>query len=314
MKNSGYNLIKRLIFNVINFIQNIRGIIFFTGLALNTIFWLIPIIVCAMAKVLLPISIVKHSAANILMKIGENWVSVNSCLIKYVGSVHIKCNNTDRLKRDGWYLVIANHQTWVDILILQTVFNRKIPLMKFFIKQELMWFPLLGIAFWALDMPYMKRYSPSYLSKNPHKKGKDLEMTKSSCNKFQNNPTSVFNFLEGTRFSKTKNINRKSPYKNLLQPKAGGIAIVFSTMGTLFNSLIDVTLVYPNKDFSFWDLCCGKAIEVIVDMREIELEPWLLNNDYENDRIFRKKLHLWLGDLWKEKDENIEKILKNYKN
>ncbi len=297
---------------MINFIQNIRGIIFFIGLALNTIFWFLPIIVCAMAKILLPFFIVKQTTANILMKIGENWVSVNSCLIKYVGSVHIKCNNNNRLKRDGWYLVVANHQTWVDILILQTVFNRKIPLLKFFIKQELMWFPLLGIAFWALDMPYMKRFSPSYLSKNPHKKGEDLKMTKRSCEKFRDTPTSVFNFLEGTRFSEAKHANKKSPYKNLLQPKAGGIAIVLSSMGNLFNSLIDVTLAYPNKDFSFWDLCCGKDIEVVVDIREIELESWLIDNDYENDRIFRKELHLWLGDIWKEKDENIANILKSY--
>jgi len=298
---------------VINFIQNIRGIVFFIILALNTIFCLIPIIVCAIAKVLLPIFIVKRTVANILMKIGENWVSVNSFLIRYVGSVRINCNKIDKLKYDGWYLVIANHQTWVDILILQTVFNRKIPLLKFFIKQELMWFPFLGIAFWALDMPFMKRYSPSYLSKNPHKKGKDLEMTERSCKKFRDTPTSVFNFLEGTRFSETKHKSKKSPYKNLLQPKAGGLAIVLSSMGSLFSSLIDVTLVYPNKNLSFWDLCCGKDIHVVVDFREIELESWLVNNDYKNDRIFRKELHFWLGNLWKEKDENIDKILKNYK-
>ena len=84
-------------------------------------------------------------------------------------------------------------------------------------------------------------------------------------------------------------------------------------MGTLFSSLIDVTLVYRNKDLSFWDFCCGKDIQVVVDFREVELEPWLLNNDYKNDRIFRKELHLWLGDLWQEKDKNIDKILKNFK-
>ena len=293
--------------------QNVRGIIFFLGLTLNTVFWFIPITILALIKILLPILIVKRTTAKILTKIGENWISVNSLLIKYASAVNIDCNGNESLKPDGWYFVMANHQTWVDILILQMIFNRKIPFLKFFIKQELKWFPLLGIAFWALDMPFMKRFSPSYLSKNPHMKGKDLEITKQACSRFSDDPTSVVSFLEGTRFSKLKHTSKKSPYKNLLQPKAGGLAITLASMGSLFNSLVDVTIVYTTSTTSFWDLCCGRKIHVIVNIQERAPEGWLTNNNYANDRTFRKNLHLWLGNVWREKDMNMEKISKHYK-
>jgi len=295
---------------VTRFFQNIRGVIFFAGLTANTFFWFIPIIVFAVAKLLLPITILRHTITRILMAFGENWVSVNGWLMQYAGSVRIESNGGDRLKRDGWYFIIANHQTWIDIFILQAVFNRRVPFLKFFLKQELMWFPLLGIAWWALDMPFMKRFSPSYLSKYPNMRGKDLEMTRSACNKFRDTPTSVLNFIEGTRFSEQKRADRKSPYNKLLQPRAGGFAITLSSMGDLFNSIVDVTLIYPDNSSRFWDMCCGKDIRVIVEIHERLIERWLIDGDYESDRAFRKELHSWLTDLWSKKDVEIVRITK----
>jgi len=211
------------------------------------------------------------------------------------------------LHRKGWYLVISNHQTWVDILVLQTAFNRRMPFLKFFIKQELIWFPLLGIAWWAMDMPFMKRYSPSFLTKNPHMKGKDLETTRRACEKFRDTPTAVLNFVEGTRFSEQKRLDRNSPFENLLQPRAGGLAIALSSMGTLFTSIVDVTLIYPDGATSFWDMCCGHDVHVIVDINERKPENWLVTGNYESDREFRRNMHSWLSEIWMEKDEIIAK-------
>lgn len=289
------------------FIRNLRGVTFFGGITVNTIFWFVPVFLLSLVKLLLPIPAVRKFVTRVLMGCGENWVSFNRFLMRHAGNVDIESRGLENLKRDGWYLVIANHQTWVDIVILQAVFNRRIPFLKFFIKQELIWFPLLGIAWWALDMPFMKRYSPSYLAKNPHMKGKDLETTRRACEKFRDTPTSVLNFIEGTRFSEQKRDNRRSPYKNLLQPRAGGFAVAVSSMGQLFNSIVDVTLVYPETATRFWDMCCGAKVHVIVDIRERELEDWLVQGDYEGDREFRKKMHAWLGETWAEKDAIIAK-------
>jgi 1-acyl-sn-glycerol-3-phosphate acyltransferase len=287
------------------FLRNLRGVTFFGGIAVNTIFWFIPIFVLSIVKLLLPLEPVRRGITRFLMAVGENWVSVNGWLMQYAGSVDIQSRGVETLRRDGWYLVIANHQTWVDIVVLQAVFNRRVPFLKFFIKQQLIWFPLLGIAWWAMDMPFMKRYSPSYLARNPHMKGKDLQTTRKACEKFRDTPTSVLNFIEGTRFSEQKRVDRKSPYKNLLQPRAGGFAIAVSSMGELFTSIVDVTLVYPEEATSFWDMCCGDHVRVIVDVRERELESWLVAGNYESDREFRKELHAWLGEVWTEKDKVI---------
>ena len=287
------------------FLRNLRGVTFFGGFSINTIFWFIPIFVLSIVKLLLPLAPVRRSISRILMAIGENWVSVNGWLMRYAGSVDIQSRGVETLRRDGWYLVIANHQTWVDIVVLQAVFNRRVPFLKFFIKQQLIWFPLLGIAWWAMDMPFMKRYSPSYLVRNPHMKGKDLVTTRRACEKFHDTPTSILNFIEGTRFSEQKRANRKSPYENLSQPRAGGFTIALSAMGELFTSIVDVTLVYPEEATRFWDMCCGDHVRVIVDVRERELESWLVAGNYEGDREFRKELHTWLSEVWTEKDTVI---------
>jgi 1-acyl-sn-glycerol-3-phosphate acyltransferase len=294
------------------FIRNLRGVAYFGVLTANTIFWFVPIIILAIFKLLLPAPTIRRAITRTLMAIGENWVSINWLLMRTAGTVKLESRGLEDIRRDGWYLVMANHQTWVDIVVLQAAFNRRAPFLKFFIKQELIWFPLLGIAWWAMDMPFMKRYSPSFLAKNPHMKGKDLETTRRACEKFRDTPTSILNFVEGTRFSEEKRTIRKSPYNNLLQPRAGGFAVALSSMGKLFTSVVDVTLIYPDCATSFWDMCCGDEVHVIVDARERDLEQWLVDGDYQTDREFRRKLHAWLSEVWTEKDEMIAKTRESH--
>jgi 1-acyl-sn-glycerol-3-phosphate acyltransferase len=293
-------------------IRNLRGVASIGVFTINTIFWFVPILLLAIVKLLLPVAIIRRAITHALTAAGENWISINSLFMKSTGRVKIESHGLKGLRRDGWYLVIANHQTWVDIFVLQAVFNRKMPFLKFFIKQELIWFPMLGFAWWAMDMPFMKRYSPSYLAKNPHMKGKDLETTHRACKRFRDTPTSILNFVEGTRFTEEKRVARKSPYNNLLQPRAGGFAVALSSMGKLFTSVVDVTLTYPVRASSFWDMCCGEQVHVIVDVRERELEPWLVEGDYQVDRDFRRNMHAWLGDAWSEKDAIIAKTRESH--
>lgn len=288
------------------FLRNLRGVLFLSCLTLNTIVWFIPIIFLAVVKLLIPVSVLRRAISRTLMAIGESWISVNWLMLRVAASVELESRGIDGLRRDGWYLLIANHQTWVDVFVLQTVFNRRIPFLKFFIKQELIWFPFLGMAWWAMDMPFMKRFSPSYLARNPHMKGKDLETTRRACEKFRDTPTSVLNFIEGTRFSEQKRQLRKSPYRHLLQPRAGGLAVALTSMGSVFTGVLDVTLSYRKTSTSFWDMCCGLPVDVIVNVQERQLEPWLLTGNYETDRKFRKQVHAWLGGIWAEKDAILE--------
>ena len=281
----------------------------FSGFTINTIFWFIPIFLLAIVKLLVPIPGLRNQITRVLMALGENWISVNSAILLTTGSIDWQARGLEGVRKDGWYLIMVNHQTWVDILVLQKVFNRRIPFLKFFIKQQLIWFPLLGVAWWAMDMPFMKRYSPSYLAKNPHMKGKDLETTRRACIKFRNTPTSVINFVEGTRFSAEKRVARKSPYKHLLPPRAGGFAIAMASMGSLFDSILDVTMVYPEGPARFWDMCCGGHVPVTIDVRKRPVDEWLWTGDYENDREFQRRVHRWLGEIWQDKDELLKQML-----
>lgn len=295
-----------------NVLRNGRGVIVFGLMSISTIIWFVPIMPLALLKLILPVPLLQGGITRVLMGIGGIWISTNTFILSVGGSIDWRVRGADGLQRDGWYLVIANHQTWVDIVVLQGLLNRRIPFLKFFIKQQLIWFPFLGLIWWAMDMPFMKRYAPSYLAKNPDMKGKDLETTRRACEKFRHTPTSVLNFIEGTRFSEEKRAARESPYKNLLQPRAGGLAVALSAMGELFSSIVDITLVYPDGPVKFWEMCCGKPVTVVANVREVPLDKWLIQGDYQNDRDFRKQLHSWLADIWNEKDATISSMKESF--
>ena len=267
-----------------------------------------PIFGLALVKLAIPVAAIRRSITAWLMSIGDVWVAVNARIFAVGNDTTWDIRGLDELSVDRWYLVIANHQTWVDIVALQSAFNRRIPFLKFFIKQELVWFPFLGVAWWAMDMPFMKRYSKSYLAKHPEKKGKDLEATRLACEKFREVPTSVINFVEGTRFNEEKRARRQSPFEHLLPPRSGGVALALTSMGDIFDAILDVTIVYPHGTATFWDMMCGDFAHVVIDVRQRALEPWLFAGDYENDRDFRKRFHQWLTGIWEEKDVRIREL------
>ena len=213
------------------------------------------------------------------------------------------------LDPDNWYLVNSNHQSWVDILVLQHLLNHRIPLLKFFIKQQLIWVPVMGLAWWALDFPFMRRHSEEFLKKHPELRGKDQETTRKACEKFALIPTSVMNFLEGTRFTPAKHARQQSPYQYLLKPKAGGLALALNAMGGKFQSILDVTIVYPDGAPTFNCFLTGKLKRVVVRAQTLPIPKHLLHGDYANDPVFREAFAQWVQQLWRDKDSQIQQIL-----
>jgi 1-acyl-sn-glycerol-3-phosphate acyltransferase len=285
-----------------------RGCLSLILYVLNTVFWCIPLFVLVAAKAVIPSESLKRKCSRMLNAIAENWIWFNNQNQKLVGNTDWDIHGMEAMKRSEWYLVLANHQSWVDILVLQRIFYRKIPFLKFFIKKELLWLPLLGQAWWAMDFPFVKRYTKSVLQKRPHLKGKDLEITRKACQKFKTIPISVMNFVEGTRFSNEKQRRQQSPYSHLLKPKAGGIALVLSSMGEQIQRVLDVTIVYPDGVTNFWALLCGKIRKVKVRVRSLPVSAELLG-DYANDGQFRAGLQDWLNNIWAEKNRIIEEMM-----
>ena len=154
----------------------------------------------------------------------------------------------------------------------------------------------------------MKRSTPEEIKKNPSLAGKDLETTRIACEKFKTTPVSVFNFLEGTRFSKSKHDKQNSPFQNLLKPKAGGAAFVLGSMGQQMRTMLDITIVYTDPKSEIWDLVCGRVHKVIVNIDKVDIPSEFNGKDYTNDPEFKARFQSWLNTLWCEKDELINQI------
>ena len=208
----------------------------------------------------------------------------------------------EKLDKNNWYLSLANHQSWADIFILQSITNRKIPMLKFFMKDVLIWVPVIGLAWWALDMPFLKRYSEEKIKRNPELRGKDISSMKKSFNRFSRYPVSIFIFAEGTRFSKEKKDLQSSPYSNLLLPKPGGIGLTLSTMPYI-NKMIDFSIKYESDKKTFWAFLCGEMNEATIKVNLIDIPQTLLGGEYSEDEIYRDDLKNWLYDIWQEKDK-----------
>ena len=205
------------------------------------------------------------------------------------------------------YLVLSNHQSWSDIVILQKLLNRKVPMLRFFIKQSLIWVPVLGLAWWALDYPFMKRHSKAEIARKPHLAGKDVEATRKACEKYKTIPVSVMNFVEGSRFTEKKRVEGQSRYKNLLNPRPGGTGLVLTSMGDYLSDILNVTIKYGENRRSFWGFLSGRVKEITVVVETIPVTEEL-KGDFHSDQEYRERFINWLNKLWQEKDLLLEKI------
>ena len=241
--------------------------------------------------------------------IAEVWISNNCTIFRWLRVLQLDVRGAEELDPREWYLVISNHRSWVDILALQQAFNRRIPLLKFFLKRQLIWVPFLGLAWWALEFPFMRRHSSAYLAAHPEARGQDLAATRKACERFARIPTSVMNFVEGTRFTAAKHAKLGSPYRHLLPPRAGGVAFVLAAMGGILQSMLDVTVAYREPSPSLWDLCCGRLGPVTMVVERRAIEPWTTAGDYTEDEAFRRRFQAWLSGIWADKDRTLDGML-----
>lgn len=280
-------------------------------LVANTVLHVGPLLLVALIKALLPSRRLRKASDPWLTGIAESWIGVNSWMVDRFFRTRFHVQEDMTLHEDGHYLVLANHQSWVDIVVLQKVFNRRIPLMRFFLKRQLIWVPLLGLAWWALDFPFMGRHTPKQIARRPELAGRDIEATRRACDKFREIPVAIMNFVEGTRFTPEKHARQGSPYRHLLKPKSGGVAFVLDAMGTGLHAILDVTIAYPAGRPSMVDLLADRIPDIHVHVRQRPIPEELLHGDYQNDRAFRVRFQQWMNGLWQEKDEDLERLLAN---
>ena len=277
----------------------------------NTVLHVVPLLAVAVLRALLPIARWRRLCSRLSILLAESWIATNSALIALCTRTRFEIEGLEGLDRHGWYLVLSNHQSWVDIPVLQRVCNRRIPFLKFFLKRELIWVPLLGLAWWALDFPFMRRSSREEIARNPALAGKDLEATRKACERFRELPVSVMNFVEGTRYTQAKHDEQGSAFAHLLKPRAGGSAFVLGAMGDMLQAVLDVSIAYPAGRPTLIDLCADRVPLVRVHVRRLPIPADLVGGDYENDAEYRARFQAWMNALWLEMDARLAAMLES---
>jgi 1-acyl-sn-glycerol-3-phosphate acyltransferase len=293
-------------------LHSARGAAVMLGLFLNTVVLSLVLFVCSLAKLLAPPGAPRRRVRRFLARLPVLWIAINNGIFTLLRVTTWDMEIPDGLKRDGSYIVISNHQSWADVLILQRTFNRRLPFFRFFVKESLIWLPFLGAAWWALDMPFMKRYSKEQLAARPELKGRDLDNARMACEKFSEMPVAMMNFPEGSRFSIGKRDRFKSPYQHLLEPRIGGIGQVLFALADELDALIDVTIFFADRSDrpapSLWEFVSGQVPRVVVRVREVAIPAGLRGRNFRTDLEFRGQLEHSITGLWQEKDELISQL------
>ena len=278
-------------------VETIRGTAAMAFLAANTFLWCLPIYALGTLGLVVPRP-GKVVLGNGMFHALDAWVRCTRWMVPALGVTRIDSalGTTDHspLRRDGWFIVVSNHQSWADILVLVVALYDRLPPFKFFTKRELLWVPLLGFALWFLDYPLVRRYGRARLEQDPALGERERRATRKACERFGERPTSVLIFLEGTRFTLAKRDAQQSPYQNLLRPKAGGVRMVLEALGGQLDAVVDVTITYDGSPPDFWDFLCGRYPAVRLRARTVS-PP-----DAEADAV-----RLWADALWQEKDRGL---------
>ena len=75
--------------------------------------------------------------------------------------------------------------SWADIFVLLFSANYKAPLLKFFMKKQLQWIPLIYLVHKTIDMPFVNRHSREEITKNPNLKIIDFENSRIAAKDLQ---------------------------------------------------------------------------------------------------------------------------------
>lgn len=256
-------------------------------------------------------------ADKTVIKIANHWINSNNRMIDTIlPEKDWRVSLPDDVHVNGKYLLISNHQSWVDTSVVQYISENRLPLTRFFTKFELIYIPVVGQTFYFLDFPMMRRHSKEEIAKNPALKGKDIAEAKRACELLKSKPFTLLNYLEGTRFTQAKHDAQGSPYTHLLKPRAGGLSLAINALGDDIDGILDMTLVYPDGVPTYGDLWKGNIKRLAVDVRHIDMPKPLFtalkNGNYETDADTKSQFFAWLDATWQQKDARIASMLADF--
>ena len=213
----------------------------------------------------------------------------------------------DRLDPRGTYLILANHQSWIDIMMVMVVLGKGTTLPRFFMKWELVYMPVINICAWVLDFPIMRRYTQEDIKDRPELKNRDFDYAHEVLSRNPERQCVVVNYAEGTRFTPEKHRKNRSPYKHLLKPKVGGPQLTLDCLRGRLDGIIDITLAYPGAKVSVWRLMAGRVPKVMIHVERIELPDGLEKPPETLAEL--KAFRGWMNSIWAKKDARIDQMI-----
>ena len=287
--------------------SSIIGLITFILIILELIVGFGTLAIVNIPRAIIPLKSFKIFLARFSNQIGDITVYGLKLIMLLMHGNRIQVINETEYDLGKWYMAMSNHQSWADIFVLLVTANRRIPLLKFFMKKELWWIPFVFLANKTLNMPFVNRHSKKAIAKNPSLRTKDYENTLKSCKRFLRAPSTIFSYAEGTRLTEEKHRNQNSGYINLLQPKIGGMATALSAMPNI-DTLIDFSLVYKTKKRDAWSFLNGEMSDVKVYIKSYKIPDNLKGRNYSNDEAYREEFKKWVEKIWFEKDKKISEL------
>lgn len=291
----------------------LRGLVTIALLLLNLLLWGIPVVLIGIGKfavqVTAPRSRLRTRVILLLARLGERWVGANDRIFDaMLPSRWDIAGIPDDLQREGRYLVISNHMSWVDIFVLFRAFHGRTAFIRFFLKHRLIWFPIAGQACWALEFPFLRRYTAEYLQRHPENRELDLQTARRACRRYEHVPVAVLSFLEGTRFTHEKQSDQDSPYGHLLRPRIGAVAFVLASLGEQLDGVLDATIAYPGGDVTFWEFVRGRVPVIIVRIRRLDVPREFFTPAITEPGPARDRFRVWIDSIWREKDALLDQL------
>ncbi len=263
----------------------------FLFITINLLFWLLFLILGVLIRFFLPFGIVKTTTFKSVQLIYRFAVLFDAWWLLHVLKIRFDIEGEKEvlanLSMNDSPLIICNHQSWFDTFLLQTLISSNGPMLKFLIKRELLWVPVLGWVCMALNFPRLNR------RKDTESRASDRKVAERASFKLGDEAGALLLFPEGTRFSAEKRRARQSPYKNLLKPKQGG-----------FNTILQVAANYTGRDTRLLDLSiryepgdanCWRCMSGAVDIIHVKVRS--TDTGKVSDGA------TWLGECWRDKDK-----------
>ncbi|MGH8492721.1 MAG: acetyltransferase [Moraxellaceae bacterium] len=275
------------------------GVLTFLSLSAMITFWFVMLLPGVLLRCV-PVYRLQRLGSRYCVWMARSWVGSNALLLRLLHPVRWQINMEGEMDPSRSYLLISNHQSWADILVIFDVFHRRTPFARFFLKRDLLYVPIIGVVCWAMDFPFMTRSAGRA----------DLETTRRACEIYREVPVTVVNFLEGTRFTPAKRDATNSPYTRLLRPKTGGLAYTLNAMGDQFAGIVDVTIEYTQVEQPLaWNWLSGQQADLQLHVRVLPVPQHLVGGDFSREVAHREAVQQWLAQLWEEKDQRLQQGL-----